>query len=150
VNTASAVDLYRVAAELDVGYESLCKHLRYGLGLVNDVWMKSHAKFSLKALRAAIAPRCECPRLVVLDQHWPKLPVDLEVGDCLAVPTVLRAELPSSLRQEDEHDGRRVLRAAVPGETTAIVEGQPVTIRIARAGYCGMLKYRYLEEGEDT
>jgi len=150
VDGVSAVDLYRVAVELDVGYGTLCKHLRYGLGLVNDAWMKSRAKFAPKALRAAIAPRSECPRLVVLDQHWPKLPVDLEVGDCLALSALLRAQLPSSLRQEDEHDGRRILRAAVPGEMKAVVDGQPVTIRIARAGFCGMLKYRYLEEGDDA
>jgi hypothetical protein len=150
VDGASAIDLYRVASELDVGYGTLCKHLRYGLGLVNDAWMKSRAKLAPKALRAAIAPRTECPRLVVLDQHWPKLPVDLEVGDCLAVPALLGAQLPSSVRHEDEHDGRRILRAAVPGEMKAVVDGQPVTIRIARAGYCGMLKYRYLDEGEDA
>lgn len=150
VDGASPVDLYRVAAELDVGYGTLCKHLRYGLGLVDDAWMTSRAKVAPKALRAAIAPRCECPRLVVLDQHWPKLPVDLEVGDCLAVPALLRAHLPSSLPQEDEHDGRRIFRAAGPGELKAVLDGQPVTIRVARAGFCGMLKYRYLEEGDDV
>src|SRR5262245_42085569 len=150
VEGAAAADLYRVAAELDVGYGTLCKHLRYGLGLVNDAWMKSRGKFAPKALRAAIAPRSECARLVVLDQHWPNLPVDLEVADCLAVPALLRAELPSSLRQEDEHDGRCILRAAMPGEMKAAVDGRPVAIRIARAGYCGMLRYRYIEEGEDA
>jgi hypothetical protein len=147
---ASAIELYRVAVELDVGYGTLLKHLTYGLGIVDHAWMKSRARSAPKALRAAIAPRSECPRLVVLDQHWPQLPVDLEVGDCLAVPALLRAEVPSCLRQVDEHDGRRILRAAVPGEMQAVVEGQPVTIRIARAGYCGMLKYRYLGEGEDA
>jgi hypothetical protein len=86
----------------------------------------------------------------VLDEHWPPLPVDLEVGDYLAVSVLLRAHLPASLRPDDEHDGRRILRAAVPGEMKAIVDGQPVPIRIARTGYCGMLKYRYLEEGEDV
>jgi hypothetical protein len=150
VDGASAVDLYRVAAELDVGYGTLCKHLRHGLGLVDDAWMKSRAKVAPKALRAAIAPRSECRRLVVLDQHWPKLPVDLEVADCLAVPALLRTQLPSSLREQDEHDGRRIFRAAEPGEMKAIVGGQSVAIRIAREGYCGMLKYRYLEEGDDT
>lgn len=93
---ASAVELYRVAVELDVGYGTLLRHLRYGLEIVNDAWMSSRSKFAPKALRAALARRCECPRLVVLDQHWPSLPVDLEVGDCLAVPTLLQAELPSS------------------------------------------------------
>jgi IrrE N-terminal-like domain len=150
VDGASVVDLYRVAGELDVGYGTLCKHLRYGLELVNDTWMKSRAEFAPKALRAAIAPRSECPRLVVLDQHWPNLPVDLEVGDCLAVPAHSQVQLPSSLPQEDEHDGRWILRAAVPGEMKAAVDGQSITIRIARAGYCGMLKYRYLEEGDDA
>jgi len=150
VDEASAVDLYRVATELDAGYATLCKHLRYGLGLVNDAWMKSRAEIGPKFLRAAIAPRSECSRIVVLDEYWPKLPVDLEVGDYLAVSAVLRAHLPSSLWQEDEHDGRLILRAAVPGATKALVDGQPVAIRIARAGYCGMLKYRYLEEREDA
>jgi hypothetical protein len=149
VDGASAIELYRVAVELDVGYGTLLKHLRYGLGIVNDTWTKTRAKFVPKALRATIAPRSECTRLVILDQHWPTLPVDLEVGNCLAVPIVLRVELPSSLRQEDEHDGRRILRAAVAGQTKAVVDGQTVIIRIARAGYRGMLKYRYLEEGED-
>jgi hypothetical protein len=150
VDGASAVELYRVATELDVGYGTLCKHLRHGLGLVHDAWIKSRARFAPKALRAAIAPRSDCFRLVVLDQHWPRLPVDLEVGDCLAVPATLRALLPSSLRQEDEHDGRRIFRAAVPGELKAVVNGQPVNVRIARAEYCGLLKYRYLEEGVDA
>lgn len=150
VDGVSAIDLYRVAVELDVGYGTLCKHLQSGLGLVNDAWMKSRAKFTPKALRAAIAPRSECLRLVVLDQHSPKLPVDLEVGDCLALPALLRAQLPSALREEDEHDGRRIFRAAVPGEIQAVVDGHPMTVRIARSGYCGLLKYRYLEEEEDA
>jgi hypothetical protein len=150
VDGASALDLYRVAAELDVGYRTLCKHLRYGLGLVNDVWLKSRTKFAPKALREAIAPRSECRRLVVLDQHWPKIPIDLEVGDCLAIPAHLQAQTPSCLRQEDEHDGRRISRATVTGEMKVAINGHPVTIRIARAGFCGMLKYRYLEEGDDA
>jgi hypothetical protein len=149
VDGASAIELYRVAVELDVGYTTLLQHLRYGLGIVSDEWMKSRVKFTPKALRAAIAPRSECPRLVVLDQYWPMIPVDLEVGDCLAIPTPLRVRLPSSLREEDEHDSRRILRAAIPGETKAIIDGLTVNIRIARTGYCGMLRYRYLEEGED-
>ena len=115
VNGATAVDLFRVATELDVGYGTLCKHLRYGLGLVDDAWLKNRSKFAPKALRTAIAPRTECPRLVVLDQHWPKLPVDLEVGDCFAVPGLLETELPSCLLQEDKHGAMRILRAAIPG-----------------------------------
>jgi IrrE N-terminal-like domain len=149
VDTASAIELYQVAVELDVGYGTLLKHLRYGLGIVNDGWMKSRTKFTPKVLRAAIAPRSECSRIAVLDRHWPKLPVDLEVGNCLAIPAVLRVEVPPSLHQQDEHDGRLILRAAVPGETKMDIGGAMVTIRIARAGYCGLLRYRYLEEGQD-
>jgi IrrE N-terminal-like domain len=149
IERASAIELYRVAVELDVGYRTLLGHLRHGLGLVDGTWAESRDEFSPKALRAIIAPRSECRRLVILDQHWPSVPADLEVGDCLAVPTHLRVELPSSLYQEAEHDGRRILRAAVAGQTKAVVEGREVVIRIARSGYCGRLKYRYLEEGED-
>lgn len=149
IEGATALQLYQVAAELDVGYVTLCKHLRYGLELVNEPWLKSRAKFAPKALRAEIAPQSACPRLVLLDEHWPSLPADLEVGDCLAIPAALDCQLPPCLRQEGEHDGRRILRTAQSGEMKALVGRQPVRIRIARAGYCGMLKYRYLEEGED-
>ena len=65
------------------------------------------------------------------------------------MPVQGRVELPSSLLQEDEHSDWRILRATVTGETKAFIDDQTVIIRIARAGYCGMLKYRYLEEGED-
>ncbi|MGH7139882.1 MAG: ImmA/IrrE family metallo-endopeptidase [Pirellulales bacterium] len=144
------VDLYRIAVELDVGYGTLCQHLRHGLGLVDDVWVKCRARFAPKSLREAIAPRCGgCFRLVVVDEHWPTVPVDLEIGDCFAAPAVLRLKLPASLREEDEHDGLRIFRATASGETKAEVHGQPITIRIARAGYCGLLKYRYLEEVEE-
>jgi uncharacterized protein DUF955 len=150
VNGASAIELYRVATELDVGYGTLLKHLRHGLGAVNDDWMKSRAKIAPKALRSVIAPRSECSRIVVIDQHWPKLPVDLEMGDCLAVSALLRVELPSSLLHEDDHERWRIFRATAIGQSKSVVDGQTVVIRIARAGYCGMLKYRYLEEGEDA
>lgn len=150
IDETSAIELYQVAVELDVGYRTLCNHLRYGLGIVDDTWTKTRAKFAPKALRAAIAPQSKCSRLVVLDECWPKLPVDLEVGDCLAIPVRLQARLPSSLHQEHEHEDRLIFRASVPGETHADIQGQAVTIRIARAGYCGLLKYRYLEEGDDA
>lgn len=150
VEEVSAIELFRIAVEMDVGYGTLLKHLRYGLGMVNDVWMKSRTKFAPKTLRATIAPRSKCSRLVVLDQYWPSFPVDLEVGDCVAVSDLLQPQLPSSLRHEDDHDGRRIFRAAVPGETQAVVDGRAIAIRVARTGYCGLLKYRYLEDGDDA
>lgn len=150
LDNISAVDLYRVATELDLGYGTLCKHLCFGLGLVGDHWMKVHANVPPKSLRYKIAPLSECIRIVVLDQNWPDVAVDLEVGDCLAVPKVLRIELPTSLRLEEDHEGRQILRATTPGEETTIVGDRPVRVRIARTGYRGLLKYRYLEEGEDA
>jgi hypothetical protein len=145
----SAIELYRIAVELDVGYSALIKHLRFGLGLVNEAWMKCHGKIAPKVLRAAIAPRAEFNRIVVLDQHWPKLPVDLEVGDGVAVPTLVEIVLTSSFQEEDEYNGLRIFRATTPGETSMSIHGQRLSVRIARSGYCGMLKYRYLEEGKD-
>jgi hypothetical protein len=54
------------------------------------------------------------------------------------------------LPQEDENGEWQIFRAAESGEMRAVIDGQPISIRIARAGYCGMLKYRYLEEGNDA
>lgn len=148
---ATALQLYQVAVELDVGYGTLCNHLRYGLGLVEDDWLKERAKFAPKALRRAIAPRWECNRLLLLDEHWPALPVDLEVGDCLAISVGLTTETTTSLRDEGEHDGWRIYCAIASGESHAVIDGRPLKVRIARAGYCGLLKYRYLAQGdEDT
>ncbi len=149
VELASVINVFCAACELDVGYGTLVGHLRFGLGLVNDAWLKSRSRSHPKDIRAELAPRSECTRLVIVDQHWPTVPVDLEVGDCLAVPATAKTELPDSVSLEDEHDGRHIFRAKLPGEKRGSVDGTAVVIRIARAGYCGMLKYRYLEGEEE-
>lgn len=149
VDRVSEIDLLQIATELDVGYTTLCTHLHANLELVDNAWLKSRSRFSPKELRAFIAPQVLCPRLVILDQHWPKVPLDLEVNDCLAIPTELDVRLPSSLQQVDERDGRRIYRATVVGEMSTYILNQPIHLRIAREGYCGLLKYRYEEEVED-
>jgi hypothetical protein len=150
VNSVSEIGLIQIATELDVGYTTLCTHLHANLELVDSGWLKKRSKFTPKELRNFIAPHVECRRLVLLDQHWPKaLPIDLEVGDCLAIPVPLVAKLPPSLQPVSEHDGRSIFRAVTVGEMPAYLVNQRIDLRIARKGYCGLLKYRYEEEVEE-
>lgn len=148
VATASPVELYRAATELDVGYATLCNHMRFGLELVDDAWLKSLLKFSPKQLREMIAPNCDCTRLLIIDEHWPSVPIDLEVGECLQISAALNAQLPQLVVEDVGNNDWSIYRAAAVGESKAKIAGREFVIRISRAGFCGLLKYRYLEEGD--
>ncbi len=149
--TATPIQLFCAAVELDVGYATLAKHLRYSLGLVNDSWLKDRQRTSPKNLRAAITNRADCRRVVVMDGHWPSfLPIDLEVGDCVAVDDTLNLKIADRFIDRGVERGWRLLDAQSSGETSLVIKGVSHAVRIARSGYCGLLRYRFTEESEDS
>lgn len=149
--TATPMQLYCAAVELDVGYTTLANHLRYSLDLVNDAWLRDRQRTSPKNLREAITNRADCQRVVVMDGHWPtSLSVDLEVGDCVAVTDALTLKTTDRFGDRGIERGWHLLDAQRAGETSLLIDGVSYTVRIARPGYCGLLRYRFTEESEDS
>jgi hypothetical protein len=145
---ADAQTLFTIAGELDVGYETLLKHMCWGLELVGDGWLKDRRRTKPKQFRGAILGSNESRRVVVAGEHWPQLPLDLEVGDYVAMPMALSVEVPALLERAPAGILWNVYRAKMPGTARISIGAASHSIRVARAGYCGLLKYRFLDDPE--
>jgi len=148
--TAEPTKLFTIAGELDVGYSTLLKHLRYGLELVNNGWMAPRLNVTPKTIRQVVTGATQPPRVVIVNEHWSNIPVDLEVGDEVAIPSNLRVECDDSIREAGSHSEYSRWVGTCAGEAAIRINGRRHRVRVARAGYCGVLKYRFLDDPDET
>lgn len=149
IAAATPIQVFTVAGELDVGYSTLIGHMRLGLDLVDANWHDDCRKVSPKALRTEIVGAADASRVVVVDEFWDEVPVDLEVGDVLAIRSVLPVEMGPALAELGLNGAWRLIRALRSGCSQVSIGGRHILTRIARQGFCGDLRYRFLEEGDD-
>jgi len=145
---ADPLVLFAIAGELGVGYSTLTKHLYYGLELVTEPWLVERRRTSPKRIREQILGSSEGKRVLVVDEHWPQLPIDLEVGDFLAIPTGTSMQFSPILAQMRTSASWQILIASHRGVGRLRVGLGNHLVRIASAGYCGQLKYRLLDDPE--
>lgn len=143
---ATPLQLFAIAGELDVGYVTLVKHLRYGLTLTDETWLHQRLRTTPKQLREEVLGQESGGRVLLADDHWPQVPLDLEVGDVVAVPQGIEAEASGPLSESRVSTGWRHYAALRPGRGRIRLGDAAHAVRVARAGYCGFLKYRYLED----
>lgn len=149
IDVASPVDVFTVACELDVGYVTLLNHLRFGLELVENKWFVERKKVAPKDIREQLVGKSGVRRVVVIDQHWPPVPVDLEVGDYVVAPPEMQIEAGEILEDVVVSFGnRRLLKASRSGKCYIGIGSNSHEIRIARAGYVGLFQYRHLADIE--
>lgn len=145
---ASPAVFLRVAAELGVGLRTLLGHLTWGLEVLPRSRWPDLKALQPKAVRATIVNTDLGRDPLVVDEHWGLMPIDVEVGTVLLVP---RTAVPGSahLRIDAMVNTWAILTAARPGISSLTWGGVQRTVRIARAGYTGPLKHRYLPEDEE-
>lgn len=148
--SASPLQVFVVAGELDVGYETLLRHLRFGLNLVDHSWMTSRLKVTPKQIRHEIAGSDAPSRITVVDDHWPNVPIDLEVGDCIAIPANLPAHGGRVVADPYRRGDYIIFVSARVGEEDLQIDGRSHRVRVARAGFCGLLKYRFLSDPDES
>ena len=150
LSDATPPQLFAVAAELDVGYSTLLKHVRYGLKLVNDAWMTTRLKVAPKEIRQELTGEADPPRIVIVDRYWSNIPIDLEIGDEVAIPLNLRVVSGNLIREAGSHGEHARWIAIRSGETCIQINDRKHHVRVARSGYCGLLKYRYLNDPDEA
>ena len=150
--TASSLQLLTVAFELAVGLETLVKHLRWGLDVIDDSVLKRYLKVSPKQIRREVFG-AESPAVIVpVDDGWRSPSVDLEVGQAVARPSnrPLMEEASPLLARTLRVDGWDVYVARRPGVATIDMDGRRIPFRVARTGYVGAWQNRFLEDPEAT
>jgi Zn-dependent peptidase ImmA (M78 family) len=141
------LDLYRLTCQFGVGYETVVQHLRWSLEIVDQNQADDLLKFTSKQLRESLVGASRTRRLVVADQRWEKVPVDLQVGEMAILPGKIQLE-GDAARQVEQHELGSLVEAVMPGiahvETT---DGtRSVYIRVSRTDFAGRSIYRHLED----
>ncbi|MHB8523786.1 MAG: ImmA/IrrE family metallo-endopeptidase [Limisphaerales bacterium] len=143
----SPVEIYAVACQLGVGYETIVQHLRWSLALITSNRADELLKTSPKQLREYLLVPDRIRHLVVTDCAWTKIAVDLQVGDAALLPDNVKLEGKSAIILGKQQMGTLV-EGCKPGITRAesCDNSWCAYIRVSRIDFVGRSTYRHLED----
>jgi Zn-dependent peptidase ImmA (M78 family) len=145
--TCAPTQLYAVACELGVGYETLIQHLRWSLKLITPAQAAILAEATPKAIREQLIGNVATKHLVLADTAWVAGNVDLQVGHTALLPpgAVLEGQEVTVL---GDLPAGRLVQGRKPGIARAFLEGGPWAkfVRVSRADFEGRSLYRHLED----
>lgn len=149
---ATPEQCFTVACSLGVGYETLAKHLAYGLKLVGGDVARTLLDTGLPAVRRGLLGSQARNRLTVIDRHHTLKTVDTEVGAAVLMPPDTEMEHGRIASAEDTPRGRlfRIMRAGMVRAFSKDGEWA-VIIRSMMDNYVGLARCRHFEraEGDD-
>jgi Zn-dependent peptidase ImmA (M78 family) len=148
--TATPVEIYRIACEFGVGYSTLVTHLRWGENMINQARAEALRKFSPRSLRAQILGALTQQPLIVADEAWSGTAIDAEVGHLLLLPGGVIAS-GDAVSAVADLPGGRLFEAKRPGLVRLTRSGSDwaAFCRIARTAYVGRADFRHLEDDLD-
>jgi Zn-dependent peptidase ImmA (M78 family) len=143
----SDVDVYFVASNFGVGYETLVQHMFRTAGLISANLAESLLKSTPKIIRRKVLGKQSDSPLTCVDKYWSGPTIDCEVGMQLLIPddVSVRSEL---LKWEQQIVGSNVFSCAMPGivQLLAPSRGWAAFVRISKNRFVGLARYRHLEE----
>lgn len=144
----SELEVFCVAGELGVGYETLLTHMNVVLGLISNNERAVLKKHSPKSIRASLFGAEDLDPVLILDQHWSNQVIDLEVGDNLFLTK--GCEVASDLLEVVQQDSQFVIcRARHAGQERINTLNSECTLRVARKHYTGPFQNRYLVDPDE-
>jgi len=145
--TCTAQQLYLVACEMGVGYETLVQHLRWSLNLITPTRAAVLAETTPKAIRDQALGKVATKHLVMTDTAWIAGNIDLQVGHVALLPVGAVLEGTAVAVLGDLPDGRLV-QGRRPGIARAFLEGATWAkfVRVSRSDFVGRSLYRHLED----
>jgi Zn-dependent peptidase ImmA (M78 family) len=148
--TATPADLFVIAGQFGVGYDTLVTHLQWGERLIGRDRADTLRKIKPATIRAQILGQIAPQPLVIADEAWASPFIDAEVGHLLLVPPGVTAD-GVSVGEVATVGGRRLLEAVRPGIARLSIPGSSwaVFVRVARNAYAGRAEFRHLEEEAD-
>jgi len=146
-DTCSYIELYRIACQLGVGYETLISHLYYSLKKLSPESHERLRKASPKNIRAELlgGDAAGVRHLALVDAAWGAVAVDLQVGDMAIVARGERVGGSSVVPCGSVAAGQ-VIKAVRPGvSTVSSGDGDwSAYVRVSRKDFVGRSDYRHL------
>jgi Zn-dependent peptidase ImmA (M78 family) len=147
--TATPIQMFRIACDFGVGYGTLLTHLSVGVNMISRARVGALQRATPKTLRAEILGALAPEALIVADRHRAGMAIDVEVKMLLLLPPGTEVTGRSLIFERDLPSGR-LFRAIRPGIVQASAEaGWAAFVRIAPEAYVGLAQYRHLEEDPD-
>ncbi len=149
---ATPVQIYTVASQLGVGYSTLIQHLHLALQLISPLAAEALLRTTPKKLRTAlIGDDLNFRHLVLVDEAWTRVAVDLRVGDVAILPAGITLAGTTSVVVVGVNSQGVLAKALRPGITQAETSGGgwSAFLRVSRCGYVGLSPHRFLEEIDD-
>jgi len=146
----SIVELYTVACQLGVGYETLLTHMRWSLNLINHSRFNDMRAVAPKKIKEMVLDEPLNAHLVIVDESWHKTAVDLEVGDRAIFPAKVRI-CGESIKIIGDCKYGIVVEAVRIGLTQAIKNdgSWAAMARVSRKEFNGRGAYRHLEDPDE-
>lgn len=146
---ASEQEIYKIACQFGVGYETLLHHLNLSERTLSPKRARLLLDKTPKAIKNEMLGRPSNSHLICADFHWKKVPIDLEVGDHVIVPhgTEITGQ---SIDLVGECPSGLILRGLRPG-LSQVQCGSTWAhmVRVSRKGYVGRGAFRHLEDEDN-
>jgi Zn-dependent peptidase ImmA (M78 family) len=148
--TASPVDMYRIACQFGVGYKTLLTQLLWGERMISRSRADVLRNQSPQSIRAHVLGRLTPQPLIMIDGASTAPIIDSEVGHLLLLPNRTVAEGDALVHIADLDNGR-LFEARHTGLTRLHQDGSDwaAFARVARKEYVGRAEFRHLEEEAD-
>jgi Zn-dependent peptidase ImmA (M78 family) len=145
--TATPAQVFTVACQFGVGYETLVNHLGHSLKEISPARVRELLKTKLPTIRRTILGRASDHPLLVASHHYQRPTLDAEVGTQVLLPPNAVADSPS-LAVLADLTNCRLFEARKPGLVRVHDSGGSwaIVVRIARFQYDGLAKHRHVEE----
>jgi len=148
VTDATPEMLFVVAQELGVGFATLIGHLEWTLRSLPQAAADALRKARLPNVRERLAGFEVEHDVVVVDRHWGRRTIDVEVADIVLLPR--GAEVVGTCASVVATPVQHVLATApgvarVPGGAG----GPDLLLRVSPRAFTGLARYRHLEEVTD-
>lgn len=144
----SPIQFYTASSQLGVGYETLISHLRWSLRSITPARAENLLSTSVKEIKSQVLKGFpETGHLVISDEFWETVPIDIQVGDRVILPKDAVIEGASATPIGQSALGL-IAEGRIPGIARAESRAKSwaVFIRVSHKDFAGRSIYRHIED----
>lgn len=147
ITTCSPLQVFTIANQLGVGYETLISHLRWSLKSISATHADRLTQTTPKKIKTGILGKDYSGNMIIADHAWTKVPLDMQTGELAIVPRGATIDGISAQVVNESKLGT-IVQAIEPGISRAHNGDYSwaTFIRVSRKNFEGRSLYRHLED----